>query len=115
MANHLYSVGEEVTLAEGLAKLLKATGFFTIKAKLPPLGDTLQYRIKCDDEPFERVVLEHQIEALDQASSRQFFEAGQLGAAFGKPAVSVPEAPSKIVRVLTRAQRTERNRSVPAR
>lgn len=34
---------------------------FTIEAKMPPVGDRLQYRIKSQSEDCRRVVPEHQI------------------------------------------------------
>ena len=59
MATHLYSIGETVTL-NPIMSFKRAEGY-TVKAQLPPSGDTLQYRIKCSSEAFERVVFEHQI------------------------------------------------------
>ena len=59
---HLYAIGETVALRPhwgGAA--LKSAGACLVKARLPPLGDSLQYRIKCDGEPYERVVLEHDL------------------------------------------------------
>jgi hypothetical protein len=44
---------------------LKTANAYIVSAQLPPLGDTLQYRIKCGSEPYERVVAEHQLNRLD--------------------------------------------------
>ena len=37
-------------------------GVFTIMQRLPPEGGDNQYRIKCADEPFGRVVKESELE-----------------------------------------------------
>jgi hypothetical protein len=59
MSAHLYLVGETVTLNPVMFS--KRAEGYTVKAQLPPSGDTLQYRVKSDSEPFQRVVFEHQI------------------------------------------------------
>jgi hypothetical protein len=61
MTTHLYLVGQTVTLNRGAGFISKAGDTFTVRAQLPPLGDVLQYRIKSDDEPYERVVAETQL------------------------------------------------------
>jgi len=61
MASHLYRVGERVTFNPGGGMAVKTYDTFTVRAQLPPLGDELQYRIKSDNEPYERVVSEPQI------------------------------------------------------
>jgi hypothetical protein len=58
---HLYLVGQTVTLNPGAGFVSKTGDTFTVRAQLPPLGDVLQYRIKSDDEPYERVVAETQL------------------------------------------------------
>lgn len=62
MAQHLYMIGETVALRPrwGMTALKTARGC-VIKARLPPLGDSFQYRIKCDGEPHERVALEDEL------------------------------------------------------
>lgn len=59
MAQHLYVIGETVALRQrwGVAAL-KTARACVVKATLPPLGDSLQYRIKCEGEPHERIALE---------------------------------------------------------
>lgn len=44
---------------------LKAGAAYVVSAQLPPSGDTLQYRVKCGAEPYERVVAEHQLNRID--------------------------------------------------
>ncbi len=60
-AAHIYRTGETVLLQAGLRYYLKSDATFTVVAQLPALGNELQYRIKSLKEPYERVVLEHQI------------------------------------------------------
>lgn len=60
-ASHLYHVGEMVILDSRAGYFLKSNAAFTVIAQLPPLGIDLQYRIKSMGEPYERVVLEHQL------------------------------------------------------
>ena len=61
LAAHLYLVGQTVTLDPGGGFVSKTGDMFIVRAQLPPLGDVLQYRIKSDDEPYERVVAETQL------------------------------------------------------
>jgi hypothetical protein len=59
--SHLYRVGEMVILDSHAGYFSKSDGAFTVLAQLPPLGTDLQYRIKSIAEPYQRVVLEHQL------------------------------------------------------
>jgi hypothetical protein len=62
MATYIYAVGEKVTLGPASSTFRsRAAGACTVTARMPPLGDALQYRVKCEGEPFERVVLEHEL------------------------------------------------------
>jgi hypothetical protein len=63
--HHLYNVGEAVTLTPHSGHYLKTSGAYVVSAQMPPLGDVLQYRIKCASEPYERVVGEHQLNRAD--------------------------------------------------
>jgi hypothetical protein len=65
MSRHLYNVGEAVTLTPHSGNFLKTTGDYVVSAQMPPLGDTLQYRVKCVSEPYERVVAEHQLTRVE--------------------------------------------------
>jgi hypothetical protein len=80
MSRHLYNVGEAVTLTPHSGHFLKTTGDYVVSAQMPPLGDTLQYRIKCGSEPYERVVAEHQINRVEGEA---------------RPPVEAPAAPVK--------------------
>jgi hypothetical protein len=65
MSRHLFDVGEPVALTPHSGTYLKTPNAYVVSAQLPPLGDTLQYRIKCVSEPYERVVAEHQLNRLN--------------------------------------------------
>jgi hypothetical protein len=69
MIRHLYNVGDAVTLTPHSGHYLKTSGDYVVSAQMPPLGDVLQYRIKCASEPYERVVGEHQLNPADAAST----------------------------------------------
>ena len=49
-------------LREGLISRTQSTGVYHITGKLPPRGDSPQYRVRSDDEPYERVVTQDQFE-----------------------------------------------------
>ena len=68
MASHSYPVGEIVFLNTRAGFFAKSDIIFTVRAHLPPLGDALQYRIKSESEPYERVVVESQ---LTRVASRE--------------------------------------------
>jgi hypothetical protein len=68
MSRHLYNVGQAVTLTPHSGHYLKTNGAYVVSAQMPPLGDVLQYRIKCASEPYERVVGEHQLNRADAES-----------------------------------------------
>jgi len=64
MSDHLYEIGQNVSLASGAGILLKPFATYKIVAALPARDEELQYRVKSEQEPFERVVGEFQIIAL---------------------------------------------------
>jgi hypothetical protein len=66
MSRHLFDVGQPVALTPHSGTYLKTPNAYVVSAQLPPLGDTLQYRIKCVSEPYERVVAEHQLNLLNE-------------------------------------------------
>ncbi|MGA2045273.1 MAG: hypothetical protein ABSG83_18110 [Roseiarcus sp.] len=65
MSPHLFHVGDAVALIPHSGNYLKTAGAYVISALMPPLGDVLQYRIKSANEPYERVVAEHQLSRLE--------------------------------------------------
>jgi hypothetical protein len=65
MSDHLYKLNQSIALSAGAGINLKPLAVYKIVAILPPRGDELQYRVKSDDEPYERVVGEFQIIAAE--------------------------------------------------
>ncbi len=63
-SNHIYRIGQQVTFEPEGNLPLRPNRPFTIVAKLPPLGQSFQYRIKSLDEVYERVVPEHRLTPL---------------------------------------------------
>ena len=43
-------------------------GHYVVEARMPPLGSSMQYRVKSQAEGFRRVVLEHRMIVLGAAS-----------------------------------------------
>ncbi len=70
MGTHLFAVGERVSLTLSTRGTAHQADVFTVKTCLPHVGTQLQYRIKTEGEPYERVVTEGQLTkaALDIAS-----------------------------------------------
>jgi hypothetical protein len=64
MAAHLYKVGTTVSLSLTDGQSVPKSSAFIIEAQLPPLGTSLQYRIKSQAEGFSRVVVEHQLSSF---------------------------------------------------
>lgn len=60
---HRFSVGDEVRVVSTSGMWFKHGIEFRITAALPPQGGKLQYRIKNEQEPYERVVSESQLAA----------------------------------------------------
>gem|GEM_PF-1600527 len=73
MANHLYALGSDVLFMPDAHISGMVAGTYKVRAQMPPLGDSPQYRIKRESEPFERVVLEQQLSAQPQAKSADTF------------------------------------------
>jgi len=63
---YLYEIGETVTLDARGGHLRDTNDTFSVLAQLPPMGDDLQYRIKNVNEPYQRVVAEHQLRRVVQ-------------------------------------------------
>jgi hypothetical protein len=59
LSDHKFKIGQIVNYTSG--PYGRATGLFKITQLLPPEGDDMQYRIKSDSEPHERVVKESQL------------------------------------------------------
>ena len=63
---HQFAVGDRVSLS--LASLGRSEGgdVFVIRARMPHVGIQLQYRVKAENEPYERVVTEAQVTRLGE-------------------------------------------------
>ncbi len=64
LANHIYGIGETVSLNFYQGEFLAKLNHFTVEAQMPTVGSSLQYRIKSDAETCRRVVAEHQLSAF---------------------------------------------------
>ena len=60
---HRYKVGQRVNYAAGPSRNQFTSARYTVTRVLPRVGNTLSYRIKGDDEAYERVVEEATLEA----------------------------------------------------
>jgi len=60
-ATHLFTVGQAVRLKSGF---LRPGNIYIITAKLPPSGDLPQYRVRNDDEKFERMATQADLEIV---------------------------------------------------
>lgn len=65
MPAYLFAVGDVVSLNFHAGQFIPKTDPFTVEALMPPVGTSLQYKIKCDTEAFRRVVAEYQLTPLD--------------------------------------------------
>jgi len=62
---HLFAVGQSVKLKGGLPRPALVGDIYRITGTLPLRGDSLQYRIRNDDERHERVTTEDSLESVD--------------------------------------------------
>ena len=65
MAAHIFAVGERVGLNAPIRYVKDSVEIFVVKSCLPHLGTQLQYRIKAETEPYDRVVTEGQLSRLN--------------------------------------------------
>jgi len=68
-AARLFDVGQAVRLKGGLSLGPKAGEIYRVTATLPPRGNILQYRIRSEGEPHERVVTEDSLVLADTSLS----------------------------------------------
>lgn len=61
---YLYGIGETVSFDAQGGYFRNPGDTFSVLAQLPPVGDDLQYRIKSVNEPYQRVVGEHQLKRV---------------------------------------------------
>ena len=65
MASHQFAVGELVSLSLSTRGPGHQADIFTVKTRLPHVGTQLQYRVKTEGEPYDRVVTEGQMSRVD--------------------------------------------------
>ena len=65
MAAHQFSVGELVSLSLSTRGPGHQADIFTVKTRMPHVGTQLQYRVKTEGEPYDRVVTEGQMSKVD--------------------------------------------------
>lgn len=61
---HKFAIGQRVCLKTGFGRAPVAAEIFQITATLPPRGNSLQYRIRNDDERHERVTTQDDLVAF---------------------------------------------------
>ena len=69
LALHKYSVGQKVSFLPGSGSQSHLRGNYIIVRLLPSETRDRQYRVKCDHETHERVVLESQLATTSVKSS----------------------------------------------
>jgi len=68
-ATHLYTVGQSVRLKKHPGEDSRTVDIYRITGTLPPQGNSLQYRIRSDQERHDRVVTEDTLEPLRASAS----------------------------------------------
>lgn len=68
---HLYSIGQIVRLKSRVGVSSKTAEFFHVTGTLPARDNSLQYRIRNDDERHERVASEDNLEPVATPSLEQ--------------------------------------------
>ena len=78
VASHRFVAGHMVRLSRAIPLRNAAAGNYEVLAQLPARDGDLQYRIKSDREPYQRIVKEGELETSDRAvhaRAKQRFEA----------------------------------------
>ena len=70
-ATHLFAVGQAVRLRSSFGTFLKTAEIYHITGTLPPRGNSLQYRIRNDDERHERVATQDSLEPIRPPQSNE--------------------------------------------
>lgn len=63
-ATHLFAIGQTVRLKGGFGLQSQSSHTYRITATLPPRGNSQQYRIRNDDEHYERVATQDSLEPV---------------------------------------------------
>jgi hypothetical protein len=71
MSKHRYSIGDLLVLKEGPVRLARSDGACKVLATLPETGGSRQYRVRFENESFDRCVAETDIDpSRSKASAR---------------------------------------------
>lgn len=65
-ATHLFEIGQAVHLKKSFASMGPADEVYLVTARLPPRGDSFQYRIRNEAERHERVTTQDSLEPVRQ-------------------------------------------------
>lgn len=68
-ATHLFAVGQAVRLRGSFGAFSKTAEIYRVTGTLPPRGESLQYRIRNDDERYERVATQDSLEPVSLSRS----------------------------------------------
>lgn len=77
---HLYAVGQTVRLSGGFIRGSHTASIHRVTGRLPSTGEFPQYRIRNDDERYERVTTENNLEPVNASPGKG---ADLLEATFG--------------------------------
>ena len=61
MTTHIFAIGDHVSLSAAMRNTKDSAVDFVVKSCLPHVGTQLQYRIRAEAEPYDRVVTEGQL------------------------------------------------------
>lgn len=64
---HLFRIGQAVRLRGRFGVVRSTEDIYVVTATLPPLGDRPQYRIRSDDERYERVATQDNLEPVHRS------------------------------------------------
>lgn len=67
--SHLFSIGQAVRLKGGFGRTALVDDIYHITGTLPARGDSLQYRIRNDNERYERVTTQDSLEPVDMSKA----------------------------------------------
>ena len=68
-STHLFAVGQAVRFKGGFGTKAGPTEIYRVTRTLPPQGNSLQYRIRNDEERHERVTSQSELEAIRETST----------------------------------------------
>lgn len=68
-STHLFEVGQPVRLKSGFGKMNMSSETYRVTCKLPISGGLPQYRIRCENEPYERVAAQDLLEPIGSCAA----------------------------------------------